>query len=85
MRIRIEHDSCDLNLLELLDLTARNIEPRMDTNESVCGLNHRKPLGHIQAKSFDTLALLGGSLLQPRQVHGLQSWCSVGDNVERAP
>jgi hypothetical protein len=40
---------------------------------------------HIQAKSFDALALLGGSLLQPRQVHGLQSWCSVGDNVERAP
>jgi hypothetical protein len=57
----------------------------MDTNDRFAVLAIESLSRRIQAKSFDTLALLGGSLLQPRQVHGLQRRCSVGDNVERAP
>jgi hypothetical protein len=31
MRIRTEHDSCDLNSLELLDLDGPKYEPQTDT------------------------------------------------------
>jgi hypothetical protein len=39
MRIRTEHDSCDLNLVGLLDLTVRN----MNRDESLPGPSHQKP------------------------------------------
>jgi hypothetical protein len=42
MRIRTEHDSCDLNSLELLDLDGPKYELQRDTNESLRGFSHRK-------------------------------------------